>query len=94
MPDKSIREQIIPLLMYFGQKFDPIGKPGDVNTLTDKTIDQILSTIHKAILEDVIGEDDAPFNMPVGEPVSTYSNALRSEQRKSLSVLLGDKHDT
>lgn len=46
--------------------------------------------LREAVME-AVGNDDAPFNMPIGEPVSTYSNNLREQIRTNIAKIFDNE---
>lgn len=58
--NQPFREDLIPLLMRFGEKFSPIEHPERVNPLTDTTLDHIILAIAARLPE----EKDIDFTLP------------------------------
>lgn len=89
-PQPSLRENLIPVFMKFGSKFDPIEQPETVNPITDEAIDAILQLFESTMLE-VIGEDEPHWinyelsaNAANVETLNRHCNELRAEQRTRL----------
>lgn len=86
----ELREKLIPILMEFGSKFDPIERKDKVNIITDAAIDTILAAVphsNQALIDKALQAlPEKRGNHSEGYPTQWYRgyNAALDQCRKVL----------